>query len=268
MAVEDPTESRTVNLGILNCDVNQGPIAKGWGQNDEIYARFFEGVAAKFFPSWQVKVRNYRVCPDSQLPTEDDVKDLDALVLTGSTHDVWEEVDWLPPLFDFIRKYHSEKRFVGLCFGHQAINQALGGTVGTMGYSENGLERVHLNATGRKILQTSKEGFDIHFLHAAHVSSAAPTLKVLGASAKCAVQVTYSPGRVLTVQGHPEFPPEMAYEYVRYAGELFGTDQTANLAGMVAEDGSFRPLDRWWIGAKLLSFCVTGKIVPDLELRE
>lgn len=52
----------------------------------------------------------------------------DAVLITGSPAGVYEEHGWLPGLFDFIRAA-KDSRMVGVCFGHQAMAQALGGHV-------------------------------------------------------------------------------------------------------------------------------------------
>ena len=52
----------------------------------------------------------------------------EAVLITGSPAGVYEDLDWLPGLFDFIRAAKDSK-MVGICFGHQAMAEALGGHV-------------------------------------------------------------------------------------------------------------------------------------------
>lgn len=52
----------------------------------------------------------------------------DAMLITGSPAGVYEEHAWLGGLFDFIRAA-KDSRMVGICFGHQAMAEALGGHV-------------------------------------------------------------------------------------------------------------------------------------------
>ena len=51
-----------------------------------------------------------------------------AYLITGSPAGVYEPLPWIAPLFEFIRAAKHGK-MVGICFGHQAMAEALGGHV-------------------------------------------------------------------------------------------------------------------------------------------
>ena len=57
------------------------------------------------------------------------VEECDAWLISGSKHAVYENHDWLQPLFAFVREVYAADAspMAGICFGHQAIAVALGG---------------------------------------------------------------------------------------------------------------------------------------------
>lgn len=55
--------------------------------------------------------------------------DFDGAMITGSPAGVYDGDPWIGDLLDWIRDARGRTRLVGICFGHQAMAQALGGQV-------------------------------------------------------------------------------------------------------------------------------------------
>lgn len=58
-----------------------------------------------------------------------DAEAFDAAIITGSAAGVYETEAWITELLDWIRAAKGRTKLVGVCFGHQAMAQALGGRV-------------------------------------------------------------------------------------------------------------------------------------------
>lgn len=66
---------------------------------------------------------------DVQAGETPDPAAFDAAIITGSAAGVYENAAWIGDLLDWIRAARGRTRLVGVCFGHQAMAQALGGRV-------------------------------------------------------------------------------------------------------------------------------------------
>ncbi|KAJ3341013.1 hypothetical protein HDU93_005877 [Gonapodya sp. JEL0774] len=286
---------RIVRIGLVVCDELDTQETEQWGRLDNMFETYFQAIATKLFPTWSLVMRVFPVCPHGVLPTNVELDALDAVVIAGSKYDVFDDVPWIRPLFEFVKQNYLVKRFVGVGFGHQVVNAALGGKVEQMGFTEvrlqslriqhtdeftagvflvlqAGHQSVHLTDIGRSYLRTSREKFDLHFLHTSHVREPAPMLTVLGSSSLCGVQITTLQRRILTFQAHPEYPEDYAYLYLQYLGRTSGQNYLEELTGMLesgaeeATTGNLKPVDRWWLGAKIVTFLATGDVLPDNEL--
>jgi GMP synthase (glutamine-hydrolysing) len=106
-------------IGILQC--GHFPEAAGYPVRtySDLYTQMLAGRGLEF-RTWSVV--------DMEFP--DSVHDADGWLISGSRHGAYEDLPFIPPLEEFIRKaYAAEVPLVGICFGHQIIAQALGGKV-------------------------------------------------------------------------------------------------------------------------------------------
>ena len=134
-----------------------------------------------------------------------DPRKVEAILITGAAAGVYDELDWMAPLEDFVRKvYVNRTPMVGVCFGHQLIAQALGGTVRK---SEKGW------GIGRHVYQVLPENgvidgetIAIPCSHQDQVIEApSDALTILSSDFTPHAGLLYANGTTLTVQPHPEF---------------------------------------------------------------
>jgi GMP synthase-like glutamine amidotransferase len=147
------------------------------------------------------------------IPNGDTLPDphkVEAILITGAAAGVYDELDWMAPLEDFVRKAYANKTpMVGVCFGHQLIAQALGGTVRK---SDKGW------GIGRHVYQVLPENgvvdgetIAIPCSHQDQVITApSDALTILSSDFTPHAGLLYANGTTLTVQPHPEFDVEFA----------------------------------------------------------
>ncbi|KOS18371.1 putative glutamine amidotransferase-like protein [Escovopsis weberi] len=145
--------------------------------------------------------------------TYPDIDEVDGILISGSTHNAYDNDPEILRLLDFVRDaYHTARKpIIGICFGHQLVGRMLGAKVGVnpRGW-ELSVQTIHLSDRGRDLI--GLPSIDIHQFHRDIVFDVPDGLLNLGSSPVCENQAFYQPGRILTFQGHPEFDASVTTE--------------------------------------------------------
>ena len=130
---------------------------------------------------------------------------LPAILLTGSPAGVYDELDWIAPLEDFVRRIYAAKiPIAGVCFGHQLMAQALGGVVRKSDKGWGIGRHVYDIAPGNGIIDG--ERIAIAASHQDQVIVPPPGARTILSSGFAEhAGLLYGNGSALSVQPHPEF---------------------------------------------------------------
>jgi GMP synthase-like glutamine amidotransferase len=139
-----------------------------------------------------------------------------AWIITGSNHNVDDDLDWISDLRRFIQCAIAESvPLLGICFGHQLMADALGGKVeqSPLGIGI-GNHLYTLNAPGEKVFGESEQ-LSLPAAHEWQVVEAPSSGRLLASSSFCKyAALSYGP-HALSLQAHPEFTVELEHHLIR-----------------------------------------------------
>lgn len=210
-----------MRIGLLRCD----EIFEELRPRYEGYHRLFRDLFAATGAS-DLELQDYPVIY-GEFPS--DPKEQDAWLISGSVHGVYENESWIHKLLDLIRELDVvQAPTVGVCFGHQAIAQALGGRVEQVDVWGLGNRSIHLESLEHWMEPDRKE-VGVFYCHRDQVLDLPATARVLASSDHCPVAVLAVGDHMLGIQAHPEFD-------ATYAERLYRGRFTDNSPPAVLDD--------------------------------
>ena len=148
----------------------------------------------------------------------------DGWLATGSRKSAYDDEEWIHRAGGFVRAAAAtDAPFVGICFGHQLLAHALGGTV-ERAPSGWGAGVVAVDVVQKEPwMQPPRADVRLHFMHQDQVTALPDGGRVVAAAAHCPVAAFTVGDTMLGIQAHPEFT-------VPYAEALL-TDRTERIGG-------------------------------------
>jgi GMP synthase-like glutamine amidotransferase len=234
-----------MHIGLLECDHVGGRFAHIDGGYREMFAALLEphlpGVSFSYYDAC------HGVLPAAPAAC-------DAYVCTGSRYSVYDQRDWIAPLAGFLRRLHDAGTpFVGICFGHQMLAQALGGQVtrAAQGWGVGVHEMAIVGA--EPWMRPSRAACRLQYMHADQVQKLPEGAKVLARSAHCEVAMFRVGDTMLGIEGHPEFTAAFNEALIRARREQIGDATTEH-----ALKGVGGPTDSSVVGQWIAEFLTRG----------
>ena len=160
------------------------------------------------------QVRTVRVDIGGKLPKP---KDIAGAVITGSGAMVTDRAAWSENTAAWLRgAMDAELPLFGVCYGHQLLAHALGGTVGWLPSGrEIGTQSIRRNGHDDKLLNGMPVDFPAHTTHRQSVLEAPRDARVLARSAADPHQILRYGENAISTQFHPEFSTRFMRAYLR-----------------------------------------------------
>ncbi|KAF4552117.1 Glutamine amidotransferase-like protein 3 [Elsinoe fawcettii] len=202
--------SKTLRIAILECDTPVPLVEAKLGSYGNIFEILLKSGAdllkQETGQSVDLQITKWDIVNKSEYP---DLDEVDAVLLTGSKHNSFDNAPWILKLVDYTKKilYDQDRvKIIGICFGHQIVGRAMGAKVAR---SDKGWEvsvtPMQLTDKGKEIFGLGRDDMYIHQMHQDIVYEYPEGVESLAHSPKCSTQGFYKKGKVITVQGHPEF---------------------------------------------------------------
>lgn len=205
-----------MKIGLLQCDHVNIEYQSQFGDYSDMFQQLFR--------EWEFET--YDVI-NGQFPQ--DVEACTVYVATGSRHSAYEDLPWINQLKQFILNIQQAGRyFIGICFGHQILAEALGGKVEKskqgwcVGVHE--LKIIHPQEWMRpfqqqlNLLMMCQDQVVQLPLHATHLAQAK----------QCPNAMFVVDGRLFGVQAHPEFSKQYDQLLMEKRVERMGEDTVNN----------------------------------------
>jgi GMP synthase-like glutamine amidotransferase len=185
----------------------------------------------------------------SILPDSPDI--CDGYIITGSSAGVYDDHVWLEPLFSFIRACSDQHLpMVGICFGHQAIAHALGGTVVKFhdGWGVGNRQMTLHNADQLGTIidqQIDDSSFSLPYFHQDQVTALPEGATLTASNGFCQIGGFIMDTHILCFQGHPEFSSRYCKALLEVRRESIGNSRTDKAHASLPNGNDRQKIGSW-----------------------
>ncbi len=182
-----------MTIGLLVCDEVRPEYRAEFKDYPDMFQALFPDYTFKLYQAFK-----------GELPKS--VAECDCFMATGSSHSVYEDLDWIKQTKAFIKAIYEENGyFIGFCFGHQLMAEALGGKVAKskagwcVGVHQFRVLRL------KKWMRPAKTKVNFLMMCQDQVLKLPKGAVRLAGNEACPNAILQVGDRMMSIQGHPEF---------------------------------------------------------------
>jgi GMP synthase-like glutamine amidotransferase len=186
-----------MRLAILQCDDVLEQFQPRFGNYPEMITRMFDGCG-------EVVNTDIFDCRRGDYPENLDA--YDGYITTGSRASVYDPEPWIEALIEFVRHLDRQrKKLIGICFGHQVIAVATGGSVGKSDKGWGIGVSVNRVVARPSWMSSPRDELQIIVSHQDQILALPHHAQVIAESDFCPCFVVQWKNHFLSIQGHPEW---------------------------------------------------------------
>jgi GMP synthase-like glutamine amidotransferase len=226
-----------MKIGLLECDHVLERFRQIAGDYCDMFDELFKRLAPDFtLRPFDVSKGDFPLSLDA----------CDAYLVTGSRFSAYDDVDWIHTLKNFARQiYEANTPFIGICFGHQIMAEALGGKVARAeagwGVGVRNIEVIKPEAW----MRPEKSNCKLQYMHQDQVEQLPENAVVIGRSDHCPVAMFRAGDSMLGIQAHPEFPKAYSEALLIDRVARVGEERVAAARASLQEDTDEPVVTRW-----------------------
>ena len=195
------TRPQPLQIGLLLCDDVDGDSQEHYGTYSEMFQNSIDA------SSQSIQLTPIHCHKGDILPEPDHFS---GYIISGSRYGAYESHSWILDLQAFIRQcWKQNNKVVGICFGHQMIAQALGGTVVKVdagwGFGIHSTCITHRQPWMKNRAGIKHNSYNLIVIHQDQVITLPPGFKNVAKNDFCPNSMIVADGKMLGIQGHPEF---------------------------------------------------------------
>ncbi len=215
-----------MRIGLLECD----HVADRFRAIAGDYREMFPALFARYAPA--ISFVNYDVC-NGDFPAS--IEACDGYLCTGSRFSVYQQEDWILSLKGFVRRLaEAQHPYVGICFGHQMLGEALGSRVARAetgwGVGVRAMEIVRREPW----MEPAAASCRLEYMHQDQVHDLPPDGVLLARAAHCPIAMFRVGPALLGIQAHPEFTAPYAEALLRDRRQRIGDAPTDDALASLA----------------------------------
>lgn len=228
-----------MRIGLLQCDHVMPELKDQFGDYSDFFIQLFQK------NSFDLTVDIFDV-QHGHYPKDNDI--YDGFISTGSGSSVYDPEPWIQKFKTYVQQlYQQQKKFIGICFGHQMIAEALGGKCSKTDRGWGvGVKEVLIHEK-QQWMEPGLNRYRLLVSHQDQITKLPRDARVIGGNRHCPYSMIAVGEHFLGIQAHPEFIPAYADKLMQMRMDRIGLTVIRAAEKTLHQETDESALARWMV---------------------